>query len=108
MGFLFESMVVRDLRVYAAVLGGRVFHYRDNVGLEADAVIELPDGAWAAFEIKLGSAPAIVDAAAAALLRLRDRVAGRPPKALGVITGTGFGLTRPDGVLQIPAATLTA
>lgn len=108
MGFLFESMVVRDLRVYAAALGGDVFHYRDNTGLEADAIIELPDGEWAAFEIKLGSAPTVTDAAAAALVRLRERVAGKPPKALAVITGTGFGFARPDGVLQIPAAALAA
>lgn len=106
MGLLFESMVVRDLRVYAEVLGGQVFHYRDNTGLEADAIIELPDGEWAAFEIKLGSAPAVADAAAAALLKLRERVVGKPPRALVVITGTGFGFPRPDGVLQIPAAAL--
>ena len=106
MGFLFESMVVRDLRVFAAALGGSVFHYRDNTGLEADAIIELPDGEWAAFEIKLGSAPAVVDGAASSLLKLRDRVAGKPPRALVVITGTGFGFPRPDGVLQIPAAAL--
>jgi len=108
MGFLFESMVVRDLRVYAAALGGDVFHYRDNTGLETDAIIDLPNGEWAAFEIKLGSAPAVTDAAATALLKLRERVAGKPPKALVVITGTGFGLPRPDGVLQIPAAALAA
>ena len=83
-----------------------MFHYRDNTGLEADAIIELPDGEWAAFEIKLGSAPAVVDAAAAALIRLRDRVAGKPPRALAVITGSGFGFPRPDGVLQIPIGAL--
>jgi predicted AAA+ superfamily ATPase len=108
MGFLFESMVVRDLRVYAAALGGEVFHYRDNTGLEADTIIELPDGEWAAFEIKLGSTPAVTDGAAGALLKLRERVAGKPPKALVVITGSGFGLARPDGVLQIPLAALGA
>ena len=108
MGFLFESLVVRDLRVYAQALGGDVFHYRDNTGLEADAVIELPDGRWAGFEIKLGSSPSVVDRAAEALLKLRDRVAGEPPLALGIITGTGYALTRPDGVLQIPVGTLAA
>lgn len=106
MGFLFESMVVRDLRVYAAPLSGNVFHYRDNTGLEADAIIELPDGEWAAFEIKLGAAPDVVDRAAASLLKLRERVAGRPPKALVVVTGTGFGFPRPDGVLQVPIGAL--
>jgi predicted AAA+ superfamily ATPase len=107
MGLLFESLVVRDLRVHAEVLGGRVFHYHDNTGLEADAVIELPDGTWAAFEVKLGSSPAVVDAAARSLLRLRDRIDGTPPRALVVITGTGYALPRPDGVLQVPIASLT-
>ena len=84
---LFESMVVRDLRVYAAALGGEVFHYRDNTGLEADAIVELPDGEWAAFEIRLGSAPAVTDPAAAALLKLRGSSGGltrarRPRKVL--------------------------
>ncbi len=108
MGFLFESLVVRDLRVYAQALDGRLFHYRDSNGLEADAVIELPDGRWAAFEIKLGSSSAVVDEAAANLLRLRDVLAGEAPAALGVITGSGYSLTRPDGVLQIAIGSLGA
>ena len=107
MGLLFESLVVRDLRVHAEVLGGRVFHYHDNTGLEADAVIELPDGTWAAFEVKLGSSAAVVDAAARSLLRLRDRIDGPPPRALVVITGTGYALPRPDGVLQVPIGSVT-
>jgi len=108
MGLLFESLVIRDLRVYADAVGGRQYHYRDAVGLEADAVIELPGGGWAAFEVKLGSSPAVVDGAAANLIRLRDRVAGRPPVALAVITATGWALTRLDGVLQIPVGALAA
>lgn len=108
MGFLFESLVVRDLRVYAQPLDGRLFHYRDNNGLEADAVIELPDGQWAAFEIKLGSHPAVVDEAAANLLKLKALVSGGEPVALGVITGTGYSFTRPDGVLQVAVGTLGA
>lgn len=107
MGFLFESLVVRDLRVYAQALDGQMFHYRDSNGLEADAIIELPDGRWAAFEIKLGSTPAIVDDAAANLLKLESLVAGEGPAALGVITGTGYSLTRPDGVLQIAIGALS-
>lgn len=108
MGLLFESLVVRDLRVYASALGGEVLHYRDNTGLEADAIVELADGRWAGFEIKLGSSASVVDAAAASLLRLRDRVAGEEPVALCVITGTGYALTRRDGVLQIPIGSLSA
>lgn len=108
MGFLFESLVVRDLRVYAQALGGQLFHYHDSNDLEADAIIEMPDGRWAAFEIKLGSSPAVVDEAAANLLKLRDVVSGDKPVALAVITGTGYALTRPDTVLQIPVGALAA
>lgn len=108
MGFLFESLVLRDLRVHAQPLDGRLFHYRDNNGLEADAIIELPDGRWAAFEIKLGAHPAVVDEAAANLLKLKALVVGGEPVALGVITGTGYSLTRPDGVLQLAVGALAA
>ncbi len=108
MGFLFESLVVRDLRAYAEAIDGQLFHYRDSNGLEADAVIELPDGRWAAFEIKLGSTPAVVDHAAANLLKLKSLVTGEGPVCLGVITGTGYALMRPDGVAQIPVGALTA
>jgi predicted AAA+ superfamily ATPase len=108
MGFLFESLVVRDLRVNVEPLDGRLFHYRDSNGLEADAVVELPDGRWAAFEVKLGSSPAVVDAAAAGLLRLASIVDGPAPVALGVITGTGYSLVRRDAVLQIAIGALGA
>ena len=83
-----------------------MFHYRDNNGLEIDAIIETPDGRWAAFEIKLGSNPRVVEAAAGDLLKLKAIVAGDEPVTLGVITGTGFSLTRPDGVLQIAIGAL--
>ena len=105
MGFLFESMVIRDLRVYAYALEAEVLHYRDEKGLEADSIIELADGRWAAFEIKLGSSEEVVDAASAALRKLAEKVA-TPPVALAVITGTGYALTREDGVLQIPVGAL--
>jgi hypothetical protein len=105
MGQLFESLVIRDLRVYAAAQDGEVLYYRDSNGLEVDAVVELRDGRWAAFEIKLGSSAEIVDAAAGQLRKLADQVIEQPV-ALGVITGTGYGFTRPDGVHQIPVAAL--
>jgi predicted AAA+ superfamily ATPase len=108
MGYLFESMVVRDLRVYAEAHDARVFHYRDEKDLEVDAIVELGDGRWAGFEIKLGSSPEITDAAATQLLKVAEKVGGDPPLALGVITGTGFGFVRPDGVLQIPIGALAA
>ncbi len=107
-GLLFESLVIRDLRVYAEALGGRVFHYHDSNDLEVDAIVEMQNGRWAGFEVKLGSSPAVVETAATALRKVRDRVAGEPPLALVVITGTGYALTLPDGVLQVPIGTLAA
>lgn len=107
-GFLFESMVIRDLRVYAAALEAHVFHYRDENGLEADAIVEMPDGRWAAFEVKLGASAAILDAAAANLLLLRNKVDGEHAAALGIITATGYGIMRKDGVMQIPIGALRA
>ncbi|WP_419552632.1 ATP-binding protein [Candidatus Poriferisodalis sp.] len=107
-GLLFESLVVRDLRVYASAHDGEVFHYRDNTGLEADAIIETGAGTWVGVEAKLGGADA-VDAAAGSLLKLRDRVdtsvAGEPAK-LVVITATGYAFERDDGVAVVPITTL--
>lgn len=107
LGFLFESLVVRDLRVYSQSLGAHVLQYRDGTGLEIDVVIERADGRWAAFEVKLG--PGLVDAGAAALLKLAAKVdtdAVGPPIALGVIVGSGYGLQRPDGVMVVPIGAL--
>lgn len=106
-GFLFENLVVRDLRVFAQALDAEVYHYRDESGLEADAIIETADGRWAAFEVKLGHGE--IDAAASHLRKLRDRVdtgAIGEPLALGVITGTGYGYVRADGVAVIPIGAL--
>ncbi len=106
-GLLFESMVVRDLRVHAQAMGGRVFHYRDNTGLEVDAIVDAGPGRWAAFEIKLGQGR--IDEAAATLLRFAGRVdtaRSGPPAALAVITGGGHGYQRPDGVGVIPVGAL--
>ncbi len=106
-GFLFESMVVRDLRVYAQASGASVYHYRDNTGLEVDAIVDAGPGRWAAFEIKLGASR--VDEGARTLLKLADRVdtdrCGKPA-ALGVIVGSGYGYARPDGVGVIPVGGL--
>ncbi len=107
LGLLFESLVVRDLRVFAQALGATVSHYRDATDLEADAVVERRDGTWAAFEVKLG--PGSVDAGARSLLRLAERVdADRhgPPAALVVVTGWGYAYRRPDGVCVVPAGAL--
>ena len=107
-GLLFESMAIRDLRIYAQPRRGRIAHYRDSNGLEADAIIERGDGAWIALEIKLGGEAAI-DSAAQSLLKLRDTVEPRhvgAPANLVVITATGYGYRRPDGVLVVPLTAL--
>ncbi len=106
-GFLFESMVTRDLRVYAQAMDGGVYQYRDNTGLEVDAIVDAGPGRWAAFEAKLGTDR--IDDAARALLRFADRVdTGRcgEPAALGVIVHSGYGYTRPDGVAVMPIGAL--
>jgi hypothetical protein len=72
LGLLFESLVIRDLRVLAQVLDGELFHYRDDYGVEVDAIVQLRDGRWGATEIKLG--PGQVEAAAAGLLRFRQQI----------------------------------
>jgi predicted AAA+ superfamily ATPase len=107
LGFLFESLVVRDLRVYSQAADAQVLQYRDNTGLEVDAIIEAADGRWAAFEVKLG--PGLVDEAAATLLRFANRVntqANGAPSTLGVIVGFGYGYMRDDGVAVIPIGAL--
>ena len=108
LGHLFESMVVRDLRVYGQASGATVLHYLDSNHLEADAVVERRDGTWLAAEVKLGEG-ASVDAAAASLLKLRQRVdasrMGRPAKLL-VITATGYAHERADGVAVAPVTML--
>ncbi|GHU50129.1 ATPase AAA [Clostridia bacterium] len=107
-GFLFESLAIRDLRIYADVNDGKVFHYRDSSDLEADAIVEYPDGTWAAFEVKLGIGAA--DGAAKSLIAFAERVDTKKmgaPVSLNVITGNGFAHRRKDGVNVIPLSTLT-
>ncbi len=108
LGLLFESLVVRDLRVYAQAADGRVLHYRDNTGLEIDIIVELADGRWGAFEVKLGGDQAI-EQAAETLTRFAQRVdtsISGEPAVLAVITATGFGYMRNDGVGVIPVGAL--
>ena len=107
LGLLFESMAVRDLRVYAQAADAEVFHYRENGRLEVDAVVQARDGRWAAFEVKLG--PRMVEEGARNLLRLAERVDQQrvgPPQALGVIVASGYGYSRPDGVGVVPIGAL--
>ena len=107
-GLLFESLVIRDLKVYADALGASLYHYRDSRGLEIDAVLEYADGTWGAFEVKLGIGA--VDEAAKSLLTFADKIDTdkmKLPASLTVITGNGFAHCRPDGVNVIPISTLT-
>ncbi|MEX2401273.1 MAG: DUF4143 domain-containing protein [Rhodothermales bacterium] len=106
-GFLFESLVVRDLRVYSQALDATVYHYRDNTGLEVDAIIQDTEGRWAAFEVKLGVGR--VDEAAENLLKFANRVDVNrmgEPGVLAVITSTGYGYVRDDGIAVIPIGSL--
>ena len=107
LGLLFESLVVRDLRVHAQAADAQVFHYREKDGLEVDAVVEAADGRWAAFEIKLGER--WVDDGAKNLRRLARRLEGSDhgkPSALAVIVPTGYGHVRPGEVGVIPIGAL--
>ena len=108
LGFLFEALVLRDLRVFAQANDAELSHYRDNTGLEVDAIVETAAGGWMPIEVKLGG-PTHLDQAARNLLRLRDRVdparSGIPPK-LVVVSGTGYGYERPDGVTVVPVGAL--
>ena len=108
-GLLFESLVIRDLRIYAEANDGKVYHYRDSRDMEIDAIIEYPDRTWAAFEVKMGFA-AQNDAAAnlLAFAKKIDQEKMGPPAALTVITANGTACRRKDGVNVVPLTALTA
>ncbi len=109
MGLLFENLCFRDLRIYAELLEGEVYHYRDKNGLECDAVVHLRNGSYGLIEIKLGGAKRI-DEGAATLRKLADNLDTtriKPPAFLAVLTGTGsYAYRREDGILVIPIGTL--
>lgn len=107
LGLLFESLAVRDLRIYAQLLDGEVFHYRDSAGAEADMIVQLRDSRWLAVEVKLS--PAQIDAAAKSLHRFVAKVDTSKtgePAALIVITAGEYAYTRPDGVHVVPLGAL--
>jgi predicted AAA+ superfamily ATPase len=107
LGFLFESEVLRDLRVFAQSMRATLWQYRDSKRRESDIIMQMPDGSWAAFEVKLGFGQA--DEGAASLLRVArevDTAKTGPCLALTVITGFGAAHRRPDGVNVVPLATL--
>ena len=114
LGFLFESLCIRDLKAYASPLGGSVSYYHDRYGLEADCVLHLEDGRYALIEFKLGESE--VEDGAKHLCEIEGLVRAanekerqcplRLPDLKLVITGTQFGYRRDDGVLVVPIGCL--
>lgn len=104
-GLFFEDFAVRDLSIYAHAIGGTVTHYRDNTGLECDAVVHLEDGRWGAIEIKLGG-DELIEHGAQSLKNLRDKITSiseeRAPSFLMVLTAVGSAYRREDGVYVAP------
>lgn len=106
-GFLFESLCTRDVRIYAQANDGDVFHYRDKSGLEADLIVRLRDGRWAAIEVKLGNKQ--IEEAAQNLLKLKARIDERrmgEASLLMVITGGTYAYCRKDGIWVVPIGCL--
>lgn len=111
-GFLFETLCIRDLRVFAEALNGKVYHYRDKNGLECDAVVHLRDGRYALIEIKLGG-PSLIDEGAKTLQQLTQRIDTarmNEPAFRMVLTATGqYAYRRPeDGIYVVPIGCLGA
>jgi hypothetical protein len=108
-GLIFETLCVRDLRVFAEANQGNVFHYRDKNGLECDAVIHLRNGKYGLIEIKLGGDSAI-EAGAKTLQRLASKIdveKMKSPSFLMVLTAAGkYAYRRNDGVLVVPIGCL--
>jgi predicted AAA+ superfamily ATPase len=107
MGLLFESMVIRDLRIYAQSIDGDVTYYHDSSGLEVDAVVQARDS-WGAFEIKLGGERRIEEGAAT-LTKFKERIdtsKSGDPAVLAIIVATGYGYVRKDGIQVVPVGCL--
>jgi predicted AAA+ superfamily ATPase len=106
-GFLFESLVVHDMRVYAQANDAKVYHYYDSTGLEVDAIVQKYTGEYCAFEIKLGIGQ--IDEAAKNLLKFASIIeesSRTKLQSLNVITGTGISYTRNDGINVIALSSL--
>lgn len=108
LGFLFEALCERDLKIYAESFDAELFHYQDYAGNEMDAVISMPDGQWCGFEIKLGAHQ--IDAAAANLLKIKQDIqkdGGKEPVSLCVVCGlSNAAYQREDGVFVVPITAL--
>lgn len=109
-GLIFESLVMRDLRVYMEAMEGQLFYYRDKNGLECDAILHTVDGKWAGIEVKLGDGVETIDAAARQLVKFAsiiDDTKMQKPTFLAVVSGAAkIAYQRPDGVLVIPIGCL--
>lgn len=109
-GFIFETLAIRDLRVYADALDGKVYHYRDKNNLECDAVIHLRNGSYGLVEVKIGGAELIKEGAESlkTLSSKIDSTRMKTPSFMMVLTGIGkFAYKRPeDGVLVVPIGCL--
>lgn len=106
-GFLFEALCTRDLRIYAQANDADVFHYRDKTGLEADLIVRLRDGRWAAIEIKLGNKQ--IEEAATNLLALRAKIDDEKmgkDSFLMIVTGGQYAYQRKDGIWVVPIGCL--
>lgn len=106
-GFMFESLCIRDLKIYTESLGGEVTFYRDEKNFEVDAILRMPSGKWGAIEIKLGAG--YIDEAANNLLKFKEHVDIKKcgePSFLLVLTGTNYSYKRDDGVYVVPIGTL--
>jgi predicted AAA+ superfamily ATPase len=106
-GFLFETLAVHELKVYAKANDADVFHYHDSYGLEIDAIVQKRNGDYAAFEIKLGAG--FIEEAVKNLKKFESMIdSGKmaKPKSLNIITGTGMSYRRPDGINVISLAAL--
>ena len=109
MGLMFETLCIRDLRVYAESIDGSVYHYRDKNGLECDAVIHLRNGSYGLVEIKLGGDKLIEEGAKTlrTLAALIDTTKMKSPSFMMVLTGVGrYAYRRPDGIFVVPIACL--
>ena len=108
LGFLFESLVERDLLTYVSSFNAKLYYYQDYENNEMDAIIELEDGSWCGFEIKLGAHQ--IEEAANNLIEINESIkkqGGAPAKSLCVICGlTNAAYKRPDGVYVVPITSL--
>ena len=114
LGFLFESLCIRDLKVYSSKFDGLISYYHDRYGLEADGVLHLNDGRYALIEFKLGSSE--IEEGATHLIEIENLIKEynakekqcplRLPDLKIIITGTQYGYKRDDGVLVIPIGCL--